>query len=156
MADINDYGTTCYPPDFNANFSIDSALTIPQAIYFLRDKINETNKLVASFDYATQGDINTAITSIRTELTKNLASMQVYLTNMINAIEAGQVTAFDPTTGETRDINIVINTLYDFIRYYNACTAQELDAFGYTASKRDGFQLTARDFDLNNRKTYQG
>lgn len=70
------------------------------------------------------------------------------LNNKIDEIVAGDINVYDPTTGETSPIQVVINNLYDMNRT-NAITATEFDGLELTATEFDSYEITAFNFDTN-------
>ena len=68
------------------------------------------------------------------------------LQDAIDAVIAGQINVYDPTTGLYSPIQQVINNLFDAGRQ-DAITAGEFDALSLTAQAFDAYQLTAYLFD---------
>ena len=66
----------------------------------------------------------------------------------INEIIASYPPIYNPTTGLYEPLNIVVQDMYDVLRY-NAITALEFDSLLLTAQEFDNFNITARDFDVN-------
>lgn len=64
----------------------------------------------------------------------------------IQNIAIGQITVYDPTTGQVESLQMVIDNLYNASRE-NALTATEYDALELTASDYDGFEISASDYD---------
>lgn len=64
----------------------------------------------------------------------------------IQNIAIGQITVYDPTTGQVESLQMVIDNLYNASRE-NAITASEYDGLELTASDYDGFEITAIDYD---------
>lgn len=108
-----------------------------------------------------RGDINleiqTAITGLRAELLQAIAesnaeirgyidSQVAILDDKIDNIAVGQIDLYDPTTGLTSPLQVVINNLYDSGRV-EAITAGEFDELELTASEFDAYEITAYDFD---------
>lgn len=54
---------------------------------------------------------------------------------------------FDPTTGECRDVGLVVNQIYHWLRYH-AANCLQWNVAGKTAAELDGFGMTAREYDL--------
>lgn len=108
-----------------------------------------------------RGDINleiqTAITGLRAELLQAIAesnaeirgyidSQVAILDDKIDNIAVGQIDLYDPTTGLTSPLQVVINNLYDSGRV-EAITAGEFDELELTAAEFDAYEITAYDFD---------
>lgn len=64
----------------------------------------------------------------------------------IQNIAIGQITVYDPTTGQVESLQMVIDNLYNASRE-NAITASEYDALELTANDYDGLEITAIDYD---------
>lgn len=64
----------------------------------------------------------------------------------IQNIAIGQITVYDPTTGQVENLQTVIDNLYNTSRE-DALTATEYDALQLTATAYDAYQLTAIDYD---------
>lgn len=68
------------------------------------------------------------------------------LESEIQNIAIGQITVYDPTTGQVENLQTVIDNLYNASRE-NALTATEYDALELTATAYDAYQLTAIEYD---------
>ena len=68
------------------------------------------------------------------------------LEHEIQNIAIGQITVYDPTTGTTENLQVVIDNLYNASRE-DALTATEYDALELTATAYDAYQLTAIEYD---------
>lgn len=66
----------------------------------------------------------------------------------IDAIELGDISAYNPTTGVVENINKVLQDIYDSVRY-DALTCTEFEALDYTATGFDEVEITAFNFDNN-------
>lgn len=66
----------------------------------------------------------------------------------IDAIEIGDISVYNPTTGRVENINKVLTDIYDSVRY-DAITCSEFDALEYTATGFDAVEITAFNFDNN-------
>lgn len=64
----------------------------------------------------------------------------------IQNIAIGQITVYDPTTGQVENLQTVIDNLYNTSRE-DALTATEYDALQLTATAYDAYQLNAIDYD---------
>lgn len=64
----------------------------------------------------------------------------------IQNIAIGQITVYDPTTGQVESLQMVIDNLYNASRE-NAITASEYDALELSASDYDGLEITAMSYD---------
>lgn len=91
--------------------------------------ISLMNDYQASFNYA----LNTAVHD---------------LNERIDAIELGDISAYNPTTGRVENINKVLNDIYDSVRY-DAITCTEFEALDLTATEFDAVEITAFNFDNN-------
>ena len=68
------------------------------------------------------------------------------LRSEIAQISVGQITVFDPTTGEYSPLQTVIDNIYGSSRE-EALTATEYDALELTATAYDAYELSAFDYD---------
>lgn len=68
------------------------------------------------------------------------------LENEIQNIAIGQITVYDPTTGQVENLQTVIDNLYNTSRE-DALTATEYDALQLTATAYDAYQLSAIEYD---------
>lgn len=106
-------------------------------------------------------DINASITdqlnAFRTEVYGVLQAQltQVYsyvdvqdnaLRNYIDNVALGQITVYNPATGQQQDLQTVINSLFDVSRE-DALTATEYDALDLTATAYDAYDISAYDYD---------
>lgn len=98
-------------------------------------KIKELIDLVNLFNIS----INTIIETKYNELNDKIKDLQI-----------GRINVYDPTTGKFTYIDIVINNVYDMLRF-NAITAGEFDGLALTAGEFDNKNLTAYAFDINGR-----
>lgn len=64
----------------------------------------------------------------------------------IQNIAIGQITVYDPTTGQVESLQMVIDNLYNASRE-EAITASEFDSLELTASDYDGFEISAMSYD---------
>lgn len=64
----------------------------------------------------------------------------------IQDIAIGQITVYDPTTGQVESLQTVIDNLYNTSRE-DALTATEYDALELTATAYDAYQLSAIEYD---------
>ena len=96
-------------------------------------KIKKLYDLVNLFN----NSINTIIETKYNELNDKIKDLQI-----------GRINVYDPTTGKFTYIDIVINNVYDMLRF-NAITAGEFDALALTAQTFDNKNLTAYAFDIN-------
>ena len=96
-------------------------------------KIKELIDLVNLFN----NTINTTIETKYNELNDKIKDLQI-----------GRINVYDPTTGKFTYIDVVLNNIYDMLRF-NAITAGEFDALALTAETYDNKNLTAYAFDIN-------
>lgn len=96
--------------------------------------------------------------SLNAQITSATAYMRAYtdaraqeLQQNIDNIALGQISVYNPTTGQMQPLQIVINDLYDSGRD-NAITATEYDALELTATAYDALQISAYDFDQNGKE----
>lgn len=90
--------------------------------------------------------INSRIDSVITELRAYVDSKVLMLEEEIQNIQIGDISVYDPTTGEILPLQIVINNLYGLTNK-DGLTATEFDALDLTATAFDAYQITAYEFD---------
>lgn len=106
--------------------------------------------------------IDTRLIDIQNSLNAQIASATAYmraytdaraqeLQQNIDNIALGQISVYNPTTGQMQPLQIVINDLYDSGRS-NAITATEYDALELTATAYDALEISAYDFDQNGKE----
>lgn len=107
-------------------------------------------------------EIDNRLIDIQNSLNAQIASATAYmraytdaraqeLQQNIDNIALGQISVYNPTTGQMQPLQIVINDLYDSGRD-NAITASEYDALELTATAYDALEITAYDFDQNGKE----
>lgn len=117
---------------------------------------------MGDFEAEINADIEARFEQLRLEMLGLIASgnaeIKAYvdvqvsrLEGEINNVAIGQITLYDPTTGEISPLQQVINNIYDSGRE-DALTAQEFDELELTATAFDAYEITAFDFD-NEAKT---
>lgn len=77
-----------------------------------------------------------------------LSALRHDLEAEIEAIELGNVKAYNPTNGLIENVSKVIQDVYDALRN-NAITCSEFDALLLTATDYDALDITAYNFDVN-------
>lgn len=110
-----------------------------------------------------KNDINNNITNRFIDLTNQMLSLindyeAVFDAKLARAIDEvnqridnvilGNIEVYNPTTGLYQNINIVLNDIYDAVRY-DAITCTEFDALELTATGFDSKDITAYNFDNN-------
>lgn len=123
----------------------------------IETEINSLRNEMVSFE----NQINTEITNrfaviqaqLATEIASTLIRANAYTDGVANRLETeiqniaiGQITVYDPTTGQVENLQTVIDNLYNTSRE-EALTATEYDALQLTATAYDAYQLTAIDYD---------
>lgn len=99
------------------------------------DKISlEVNQL---YNY-----INNIDNTIRIWVSQELEYLKKYIDNAI----MGKIMIYDPTTGYKNPLGVVINHIYDALRYYGI-TCYDYDSAKWTAEKYDNTHITALKFD---------
>lgn len=111
---------------------------------FEDDITNKINSEFANIKLELQSMISTALIQANA-YTDSVADR---LENEINNISIGQITLFDPTSGQFSPLQIVIDNLYNASRE-NALTATEYDELELTATAYDAYALTASEYDQN-------
>lgn len=77
-----------------------------------------------------------------------LSLMYDTLEEQIRQIEIGNVIAYDPTTGQYENINVVIQNIYDASRQ-NAINCNEFEALNLSCTQFESYDISAYNFDLN-------
>ena len=93
-------------------------------------------------------DLNGQIANILAQANAYTDTRYATLEAEIEQIVVGQITVYDPTTGQVSPLQTVINNLFDSGRD-EALTATEYDALELTATAYDGYELTANEYDLS-------
>lgn len=92
--------------------------------------------------------LNQRIDSVRDELKTYVDEKVLMLEQEIQNIQIGDISVYDPTTGEILPLQTVINNLYGLTNK-DGLTASEFDALDLTATGFDAYQITAYDFDAS-------
>lgn len=109
----------------------------------LEDKI--TASVQAQFD-AFEVEVRNLITATQNYLIAYTDSAEARLQAQIEAIQIGDISVIDPTTGILSPIQTVINNLAGSSA--DALTATEYDALNLTATAYDNYDITAYDYDF--------
>lgn len=109
----------------------------------LEDKI--TASVQAQFD-AFEVEVRNLITSTQNYLIAYTDSAEARLQAQIEAIQIGDISVIDPTTGILSPIQTVINNIAGSSA--DALTATEYDALNLTATAYDNYDITAYDYDF--------
>lgn len=117
--------------------------TLRQEMIVFENEIN--NEITARFNEIVI-EINRTIATLLAQANAYTDSKFVILEEEIARIVVGQITVFDPTTGQVEDLQTVINNLYDTGRT-EALTATEYDGLELTATAYDAYALTATEYD---------
>ena len=109
----------------------------------LEDKI--TASVQAQFD-AFEIEVRYLITATQNYLLAYTDSAEARLQAQIEAIQIGDISVIDPTTGILSPIQTVINNIAGSSA--DALTATEYDALNLTATAYDNYDITAYDYDF--------
>ena len=109
----------------------------------LEDKI--TASVQAQLD-AFEAEVRNLITATQNYLIAYTDSAEARLQAQIEAIQIGDISVIDPTTGILSPIQTVINNIAGSSA--DALTATEYDALNLTASAYDNYDITAYDYDF--------
>lgn len=112
---------------------------------------------MTSFEHEVNDSIALQFAEIKSQLQSMIATaliqanaytdaMASRLESEIEQITVGQITIFDPTTGQYSPLQDVIDNLYGASRE-EALTATEYDALELTATDYDGYELSATSYD---------
>lgn len=113
-------------------------------------KLDEINQILEQYDIKIERVANQIYTYVDNQivnLREYVNAQDDLLDAKIQAIEAGAIKLYDPTTGLYSPIQIVIDNVYDMNRG-NALTATEYDALDLTATDYDAYDITARQYDI--------
>lgn len=122
----------------------------------------EVNRLEAEYEQFKidiEQELDSKFIALSTQLTNYIESQIAVLRyeiqtkydeldQKIDDIVAGDINVYDPTTGISSPIQVVINNLYDMNRT-NAITCTEYDELELTATEYDSYEITAFNFDTN-------
>lgn len=142
--------------NIDANFD-----EINEKIAKINLKLVEIENNFDEFKVEIMNEVNEAVTNIYNRIVvlmneyqsvfnANLNALKTDLESEIQAIELGNVIAYDPTTGEYENVSTVIMNVYDVLRN-NAITCSEFDALELTATEYDALEISAYNFDVNGR-----
>lgn len=127
-------------------------------------KIEEIEAEIASlrnemteFENGVNTQITTTFNQIRLELSSMIATALIQanaytdsvaerLEHEIEEVSIGAISLFDPTTGLTSPLQVVIDNLYNSGRD-DALTATEYDGLELTATAYDAYDLSATEYD---------
>lgn len=112
---------------------------------------------MTAFENQINEEIDTRFSDIKTELQGMIAivltqanaytdAKAAQLEAEIQQISVGQITVFDPTTGELNNLQSTLDNMYNTTRE-EALTASEYDALDLTATAYDAYDLTAFNYD---------
>lgn len=121
-------------------------------------RLLQVEKEVSNFETEVNETLAREFANIRLEVQALIATclsqanaytdtVKAQLEEEIDAIVAGQIEVYDPTTGIQSPIQTVINNLYNNSRG-EALTATEYDALELTANAYDAYELTAQQYDM--------
>lgn len=111
----------------------------------------ELNEEIDSRLVEIQNSLNAQIASATSYMRAYTDARAQELQQNIDNIALGQISVYNPTTGQMQPLQIVINDLYDSGRS-KAITATEYDALELTATAYDALQISAYDFDQNGKE----
>lgn len=123
----------------------------------IETEINSLRNEMNDFKNEINNEITTRFNAIKLELQAAIATTLIQanaytdatasvLRQEIQNVSLGQITLFDPTTGEMNNLQNVIDNIYGSTRE-EAITAGEYDALQLTATAYDNYELTAFNYD---------
>lgn len=123
----------------------------------IETEINALRNEMTDFENEINNEITTRFNAIKLELQAAIATtliqanaytdaMASVLRQEIQDVSLGQITLYDPTTGQMNSLQNVIDNIYGSTRE-EAITAGEYDALELTATTYDGYELTAFNYD---------
>lgn len=112
---------------------------------------------MTSFEEEITEDIDTRFNNIKVELQGMIGAVLIQanaytdaraaqLEQEIQQISVGQITVYDPTTGELNNLQSTLDNMYGATRE-EALTATEYDALELTATAYDAYDITAFNYD---------
>ena len=125
----------------------------------IEDEVNRLEQEYEQFKIDIEQELDSKFIALSTQLTNYIESQIAVLRyeiqtkydeldQKIDDIVAGDINVYDPTTGISSPIQVVINNLYDMNRT-NAITCTEYDELELTATEYDSYEITAFNFDTN-------
>lgn len=123
----------------------------------IETEINALRNEMNDFENEINNEITTRFNAIKLELQAAIATtliqanaytdaMASVLRQEIQDVSLGQITLYDPTTGQMNSLQNVIDNIYGSTRE-EAITAGEYDTLELTATTYDGYELTAFNYD---------
>lgn len=118
----------------------------------LADFENEVTTEIQSEFVEIRNEVNALISTTLVQANAYTDTVKAQLEEEIEAIVAGQIEVFDPTTGILSPIQTVVNNLYNIARS-DALTATEYDTLDdgepLTATAYEAYALTAQQYDMS-------
>lgn len=123
----------------------------------LETEIAALREEMTNFEVDINNTINARFNQIKIELQSMIATALVQanaytdttaatLRAEIQQISLGQITVFDPTSGELNNLQSTLDNMYGATRE-EALTATEYDALDLTATAYDAYEITAFNYD---------
>lgn len=123
----------------------------------IENEVAALREEMTNFEVDINTTINTRFNQIKIELQSMIATTLVQanaytdatatsLRAEIQQISLGQITVFDPTSGELNNLQSTLDNMYGATRE-EALTATEYDALELTATTYDGYEITAFSYD---------
>lgn len=109
---------------------------------FEEDVTNTINSKFAQI----QIEIQSMIASVLVQANAYTDATAAILREEIRQISLGQITVFDPTSGELNDLQSTLDNMYGATRE-EALTATEYDALELAATAYDAYEITAFNYD---------
>lgn len=95
---------------------------------------------------------NTNFNEFKNDVNEELDTMNGVIDNIIRM---GDINAYDPTTGEMTNLNLVLSNIYGALRQ-NALTVAEFEALNLTCTGFDVQEVSAYNFDINGKTFVHG
>lgn len=95
---------------------------------------------------------NTNFNEFKNDVNEELDTMNGVIDNIIRM---GDINAYDPTTGEMTNLNLVLSNIYGALRQ-NALTVAEFEALDLTCTGFDVQEVSAYNFDINGKTFVHG
>lgn len=117
------------------------------------EKLNEFEKQTDENFERVYEKISLEVTQLYTYIDNLDNTLRIWVAGEINALKKyiddailGKIMIYDPTVGYKNPLDVVINHIYDALRYYGI-TCYEYDSAKWTAEQYDNTHITALKFD---------
>lgn len=138
---------------------------IESDIEFIKAEIERINAHFIEFERIINAQVDEKLNANYTRVLQLMSDYQIIfetkldektrdLQEQIDNITIGRINILDPTTGLISPLEVVIQNVYDAVRY-DAISCSEFEALNLTAKQFDDKQITAYNFDVNGKSILQ-